>query len=104
SAHPVLACQRCLGPLEHAFERVSMLRLVRAGTPIGDEELELDEFDALEVGPELDVLALVEDEILLGLPVAPRHEQCELPLPAGGSEKKSPFDVLAVLRERGKRE
>ncbi len=97
-AEPVFLCQRCLTPMTYVFERVSVLRLVRPGTPIGDEELEIDEFDTVEVGPELDVLALIEDELVLALPVAPRHEQCEPPLPAGGSKKKSPFDVLENLR------
>lgn len=31
--------------------------------------------DALVADPELDVLTLVEDEILLSLPVAPRHAE-----------------------------
>lgn len=104
SALPVLICQRCLGPLEYALERVLLLRCVKVGTPIDSEELENDEFDTIEVGAELDVLELVEDEILLALPNAPRHERCESPLAAGGSEKKSPFDVLANLRGRSKRE
>lgn len=97
-AEPVLRCQRCLSAMTHVFERVSLLRLVRPGTPIGDDELEIEEFDTVEVGPELDVIALIEDELVLALPIAPRHEQCEPPLPAGGSKKKSPFDVLESLR------
>ena len=72
-AEPVFLCQRCLTPMTYVFERVSVLRLVRPGT-------------------------LIEDELVLALPVAPRHEQCEPPLPAGGSKKKSPFDVLENLR------
>ncbi|WP_228151657.1 YceD family protein [Pseudazoarcus pumilus] len=101
-AEPVLRCQRCLNAMRHVLERVSLLRLVRPGTPIGDEELEIDEFDTVEVGPDLDVIALIEDELVLALPIAPRHEQCEPPQPAGGSQKKSPFDVLANLRGSGR--
>jgi len=103
-AVPVLICQRCLGPLEHAVERASLLRPVEVGTPIDQEELENDEFDTIEVGAGLDVLELVEDEILLALPIVPRHEQCGSPHAAGGSKKESPFDVLANLRGRSKRE
>lgn len=97
-AEPVLRCQRCLSGLKWPFDRVSNLRLVRPGTPIGDDELENDEFDTIEAVPDLDVIALVEEEILLALPIAPRHEHCEPPSPAGGTEKKSPFDILASLR------
>lgn len=97
-ARLVFGCQRCLSALELDFDKVSVLRLVRPGTPIGDEELEIDEFDTIEASQGMDVIALVEDEMLLALPIAPRHERCEPPRPAGGTERKSPFDVLAGLR------
>jgi len=40
---------------------------------------------------------LIEDEILLALPVAPRHEGCALPGSALESARVSPFSVLASL-------
>lgn len=101
-ARPVLRCQRCLAGLEWGFDHVSVLRLVRPGTPIGDEDLENDEYDTIEAQPDLDVIALLEEEMLLALPIAPVHESCEPPRPQGGDEKKSPFDVLATLRGSGK--
>ena len=54
--------------------------------------------DAIELDGELDVLALVEDEILLALPIAPRHQVCDAPQPEGGTSKESPFAALASLR------
>lgn len=101
-ARPVLHCQRCLSGLEMVFEHVSLLRLVRPGTPIGDDDLENDEYDTIEAQPDLDVIALLEEEMLLALPFAPMHEGCEPPRPSGGGERKSPFDVLASLRGSGK--
>lgn len=101
-ASPVLHCQRCLSSLAWRFDHVSVLQLVRPGTQISDEELEIEEFDTIEGLADFDVLALVEDEMLLALPIAPRHEECVPPEPVGGTEKKSPFDVLAKLRGSGK--
>ncbi len=93
-----LYCQRCLGGLAWVLKLDTQLQLVRAGQPIPEEELENDEFDAIEVGDEFDALALLEDEILLALPVAPRHENCDAPRPVGGASKESPFAALASLR------
>lgn len=101
SGELVLRCQRCLGGLAWPVEIEVSLHPVREGQDIPDEELEDDEFDALEVGEELDVVALVEDEVLLALPIAPRHDDCQPPRPDGGVEKESPFAKLAALRGSG---
>jgi uncharacterized protein len=93
-----LRCQRCLGGLAWPLAIETTLQPVRAGEMIPDEELEDDEIDAIEVEGELDVVALVEDEVLLALPIAPRHEECEPPRPEGGAKKESPFAALASLR------
>ncbi len=94
----MLGCQRCLGGLPWVLKVDTLLHPVRVGQPIPEEELEDDEVDAIEVDGELDALALVEDEILLALPIAPRHENCESPQVVGGSTKESPFAALASLR------
>lgn len=94
----VLRCQRCLGGLDWPVEIGVSLRPVREGEGIPDEELEDDEVDALEVGADLDVVGLVEEEVLLALPIAPRHDDCQPPRPDGGAEKESPFAKLAALR------
>jgi uncharacterized protein len=94
-----LSCQRCLGGIDWPLEIDTLLQLVRPGEPIPEEELEIDEFDAIEAGPDMDVLALVEDEIVLAVPIAPRHENCDAPRPSGGVKKESPFAALAKLRK-----
>ncbi len=93
-----LRCQRCLGALAWPLAIETALQPVRVGQPIPDEELEDDTVDAIEIEGELDVVALVEDEILLALPIAPRHENCEPPRPDDGAKKESPFAALASLR------
>lgn len=75
----MLVCQLCLEPFRQE------MRISRVFPVARDEaQLELWErddplLDALVADPELDVLTLVEDEILLSLPVAPRHAggECE---------------------------
>lgn len=93
-----LCCQRCLSALEWPLRLDTLLQPVRVGQPIAEEELENDEVDAIEIDGELDVLALLEDEILLALPIAPRHQVCDAPRPEVGASKESPFAALASLR------
>ncbi len=93
-----LRCQRCLGGLQWPVDIEVLLQPVREGEEIPDEELEDDEVDALEVGSDLDVIGLVEEEVLLALPIAPRHDDCQPPRPDGGVQKESPFAGLAALR------
>lgn len=92
-------CQRCLGSMVWPLEVDALFELVRPGQPIADDELEEDEFDAIEATPDMDVKALVEDEIVLAVPIAPRHEKCEAPRPDGGAVKESPFASLEKLRK-----
>lgn len=93
-----LCCQRCLGGMAWALGLERFFHPVRVGEPIPEEELEDETVDAIEIEAELDVVGLLEDEILLSLPVAPRHDNCEQPRPAGGTVKESPFAALASLR------
>jgi uncharacterized protein len=68
-----LECQRCLGLLEQPVQQSTMLLLARNEA----ELLHLDEVSEHEVvlaNAPLDPIALVEDELLLTLPFAPRHE------------------------------
>lgn len=93
-----LACQRCLGELDWTLAVDTMLQPVHPGEPIAEDELENDEFDAIEVGDSLDLLSLIEDEVLLALPLVARHEHCELPRQFNGTREESPFAALAPLR------
>lgn len=96
-----LVCQRCLTEMPWPFELASTLLLVRPGEEIPEEELEDETRDAIEVQPDLEVKQLVEDEILLAVPIVPRHEQCEIPQPSGGVTKESPFAALSGLKKPG---
>ncbi|MDY0055309.1 MAG: YceD family protein [Methyloversatilis sp.] len=104
SAGVVMQCQRCLGDVQVDVRSESRFRVVFAGEAWGDEDLDDDSFEALELDGPLDLAALVEDEVLLALPAVPLHEQCEAPAVAGASgqeansAKPSPFAVLGQLK------
>jgi len=94
----MLRCERCLEAMAWPVEVEGRLLLVPPGQPLPDEALDEEDFDPIHASRALEVLPLVEDEVLLALPFAPRHEQCEPPRPLVGSEKESPFAVLKQLK------
>lgn len=69
-----------------------------------DEELE---DDVLVLPRQLDLLELVEDELILALPLVPRHETCPQPLPMSAADagwpaeeaEPHPFAALAALKK-----
>lgn len=93
-----LACQRCLEAVPCDLDVDSLLELIPEGAELSQDELEDDTRDFLPVVRELDVVELVEDEILLALPVAPRHETCGLPGTADAGERINPFAKLSGLK------
>lgn len=93
-----LACQRCLGAVEEHLDIESLLELIPEDSEPTQAELEDDNLDFLPVAGMLDIKALVEDEILLALPVAPSHEVCGLPSGASTGERPNPFAALAGLK------
>jgi len=74
-----LQCQRCLGLLEFPLQIDSTLLLLREGDAAEGAVDDPLAPDAIEASPELDIDSLIEDEILLGLPLAPKHAEgaCE---------------------------
>jgi len=97
-----LLCQRCLGLLRHEVRVDSQLVVVPRGVLPDDDLNDPEAPDLIEAIPELKVAALVEDEVLLSLPLAPRHPEgeCQGRLEkhddAGGAP--SPFAQLAALK------
>jgi uncharacterized protein len=93
-----LRCQRCLGDLEYPIEVSSRLKLASA------EELDAvddeDEDEYIEASSQLDVIGLVEEELLLNLPFAPRHPDgaCSS-VNEGLKQSANPFAVLAGLKK-----
>lgn len=97
-----LRCQRCLGTLDFPLQVTTRLQLIEPGAAWPDDDLTDDSFDAIEAQRELDVAWLVEEEVLLALPLAGRHEDCALPQGEGADRASSAFAVLATLTGRGR--
>jgi uncharacterized protein len=64
-----------------------------------DDDLADDSADSMDADQELSVLSLIEDEVLLALPIAPMHEICDSPLADAGRNRASPFAALAALKK-----
>ncbi|NJD34966.1 MAG: metal-binding protein [Betaproteobacteria bacterium] len=104
AGEPVLHCQRCLGGVEFPLAISSRLQLIAPGEEWPDDDLADDSADAIEAEKALAVLSLVEEEVLLALPIAPRHEQCNLPSGNATENGPSPFAALAALKKQRNKE
>lgn len=109
-ASAVLECQRCLSGVPEVLDVARALRFVATEAQAEALDAEVEE-DVLALRPRLDLLELVEDELLLALPIVPRHVQCpeplplpEEPLPGDGAQDESgqphPFATLATLKKQ----
>ena len=101
-----MVCQRCLGPVDMLLEVDRSFRFVadEATAEALDDEVEED---LLALSREFDLHELIEDELLMTLPVVPRHDECPTQVPMASSdedfeaaeaEKPNPFAALAGLR------
>ena len=95
-----LVCQRCLGPLEFDLDFDAVFFLVSDENQLPAAEDEREDIDYLVADAPIDVIELIEDEVLLGLPLAPMHEDvnCNAALSAAKEQKESPFKVLQGLK------
>lgn len=102
-----MVCQRCMGPVDMPLAVDRSFRFVADEATA--EALDDDtEEDLLAISREFDLHALIEDELLMALPVVPRHDICPEPVPmkvvdadfeAASAEKPNPFAALAGLRD-----
>ena len=93
-----LPCQRCLEPMIIALSISSEFILVKDESEIPPEEDDVEDHDYLVAEADMDVLQLVEDEILLALPYAPKHEIKDCAVKAEVNELKAP-NPFAALRD-----
>ena len=100
-----LRCQRCLKGLDYAVQLDTrlLLRNQESLDALGDNVAggEEEEFDSILADAHLDVLDMLEEEILLSLPIAPKHElgACQATDSENAQEEEQhPFAVLAKLK------
>lgn len=92
-----LLCQRCLEPMDYRLQLDSSLMLASDEPALEDEDP--DTPDCIPNQRDMSVTALVEDEILLALPMAPHHaEDVCRGRPAADTGKLHPFAALARLK------
>jgi uncharacterized protein len=101
-----LVCQRCLGAVEQPVDIDSQLVLAASQAEIDREPLTPEGPDRVVASRSMPVRELIEDELLLAVPYAPRHARCALQGAAGSDSTRSPFAGLGALlgdRDAGRR-
>ena len=92
-----LVCQRCLGALPFPLRIGTSLQLAASQAEIDADPIEASGPERIVAGREMPVHDLIEDELLLALPIAPRHEHCEGRAADEAGKRQSPF---AGLRQK----
>ena len=96
-----LRCQRCLEAMAYPVKLVSRLLLVQE-KDLDESSIEDDELDSIQADKHMDVLALLEEEILLSLPFAPKHPPGACQPVTGGADlqlpERKPFAALSRLK------
>jgi uncharacterized protein len=92
-----LNCQRCLEPLACEVRVEDLLVLAATLSEIHAEPADVHAPDRVVAGKEMPVRDLIEDELILALPYAPRHESCAPRAAAQEGDGSSPFASLRGL-------
>lgn len=99
-------CQRCMAPVDVPLVVAQDFRFVADEATAEAEDEDSDE-DLLVLSREFDLHALIEDELLMALPMVPMHDECPQPVPLAAGEaefeqantqKTNPFAALAQLQ------
>jgi uncharacterized protein len=92
-----LVCQRCLGALQVPLALDVELQLTESLREIAEAD---DDVERALASRTMKIEQLVEDEVILALPMVPRHETCASAGPATQA-RTSPFGALAALKRSG---
>lgn len=102
-----VTCQRCLGAVPVPLTVDRWFRFVD-DEATAEAQDEASEEDVLALEPRPDLLVLIEDELLMELPLVPMHLVCPEPLTgpheeaapdSDGPARENPFAALAKLRQ-----
>jgi len=103
-----MQCQRCMGPVKLAVKASAAFRFVSDEATAEAEDDESEE-DLLVLAPELNVLELIEDELIMSAPLVPKHEKCPNLVPMSAVDeafeeameaRPKPFAALAQLKNK----
>lgn len=104
-----LQCQRCLGSVDTSLDIDRWFRFV-ADEATAEAQDDESEEDVLVLEPVMSLYDLLEDELLMSLPLVPMHETCPVPVvmqasdpgigpEEGDSTAPHPFASLARLKK-----
>jgi uncharacterized protein len=95
-----LQCQRCLGLLPYVVDVRNTVLLIPPAEQTSEDIDDAQTADAIEASPELEVTSLIEEEVLLSLPLAPRHAEgeCASRLEQTARAAESAFAKLGALK------
>lgn len=102
-----LECQRCLQPVEVPLTAQRSFRFVQDEATAAEIDADSED-DVLVLTRALDLCGLIEDELILALPLVPRHDECPRPLAVPASadeplqERPNPFAALAALKGKSR--
>lgn len=92
-----LVCQRCLGAMEFPLRIEVSLLLAASQAEMDATPLDPEGPEQIVAGKVMPVRDLVEEEMLLAIPLAPRHERCAGQAELGKDAAHSPFSALRGL-------
>lgn len=103
-----LTCQRCMRPADITVAVNRAFRFVGSEGVAEAQDAEAEE-DVLALSDQFSLTELIEDEVLMALPLVPRHDSCPVEVKlavvdpgfeAALLEQRQPFSVLAQLKNR----
>ena len=103
-----LTCQRCIGAVQTDLQVDRWYRFV-ASEEIAMAEDDASDEDLLVLMPQFDLMEVLEDELLMALPLVPMHDVCpvmptfsvgEIDVPNDVGDQPSPFAALAQLKKK----
>ena len=100
-ANVQMKCQRCLGAMAEPIDASYRFQFVQDEATAQAQDEAQDEVDTLVHSRQFDLHELIEDEMLMALPIVSLHEVC----PEAGAAaflplelKPNPFEVLKKLK------
>lgn len=100
SGNVTLNCQRCMQPFNFEMNESVRIVLFENEEKLDQAMLADEELEGMVVDGELDVFALLEDQILMALPFSPKHDECDgEDLIKANQDKPNPFAALVGVKK-----
>ncbi|MGE5339624.1 MAG: YceD family protein [Gemmatimonadota bacterium] len=97
----IVRCDRCGRNFDHPIQSESHYWFVETEEALNALPIDVSETEPLLGSREFSVTQLVEDELILAIPISPRHAHCAIAeKPADESDRNRPLAALATLRSR----